>query len=51
VRFSRETEMMRAEGDASIKRMKIMWCNDLFLDSPIIELTSKKVEGERRHQA
>jgi len=37
--------MMRAEGDASIKRMKTMCCNDLFLDNPIIEKTSKKVEG------
>ena len=25
--------------------MKTMCCNDLFPDSPIIELTSKKVEG------
>jgi len=45
VRFARETEMMRAEEDASIKRMKTMCCNDLFLDSLMIELTSKKVEG------
>jgi len=30
VRFARETEMMRAEGDASIKRMKTMCCNDFF---------------------
>jgi len=45
VRFARETEMIRAEGDASIKKVKTMCCNDLFLDRPIIELTSKKVEG------
>jgi len=45
VRFARETEMIRAKGDASIKKVKIMCCNDLFLDRPIIELTSKKVEG------
>jgi len=30
-RFARESEMMRAEGDSSIKRMKTMCCNDFFL--------------------
>jgi len=33
------------EGNASIKKVKTMCCNDLFLDNPIIELTSRKVEG------
>ena len=36
--------MTRVEGDASIKRMNTMYYNDFFLDGPIIELTSKKVQ-------
>jgi len=43
VRFVRETEMIRA-WDASIKKVKTMCCNDLFLERPFIELSSKKVE-------
>jgi len=31
VRFARETEMIRAEGDASIKKVKTMCCNIFFL--------------------
>ena len=45
VRFARETEMIRAEEDASIKKVKIICCNDIFLERPIIELSNKKVEG------
>jgi len=43
--FARETKiMMDEEGDASIKSMKIMGCEDQFLAIRIIELTNKKVE-------
>jgi len=30
VRFARETAMIRTEGDASIKKVKTMCCNDFF---------------------